>query len=100
MGFVKRHIVGTGMHIQSPDTTIELIVREIGGTRLEQTARVEVQGIPNLQEIFLSQQAEDILLEGVIKIGIAKGNRSYHNDSVGIFYHAPKKYDMQYRIYD
>ena len=99
MGFVKSHRVGTGMHFESLNGTIDLIVREIQGTTSARTVRLEVRGIPDLTEILVSKKTGDILLNGVIEIGIpprSKGSRNI----IGIYYHAPQEYDLQYRQYD
>ena len=99
MGFTRHHKIGTGMHIEGPNGTIDLIVREIGGTQTTRTARLEVNGVPNLSEILLSQQTENILFENVIEMGMAKKGTT-SSSLVNIFYSAPKEYNFQYRQYD
>ena len=87
------------MHIQGPDIEIDLVVREIMGYKKSKRARLEVRGSSNLTEILLSARDGDVMLEGVIQIGITSPAWRIPN-TVRIYYHAPLQYNLRYRDYN
>jgi hypothetical protein len=85
------------MNFRSESSSIDFVVREIGGTKSTRTARLEIRGVPEIISLNLDRNCGDIMLYDGIKIGLTPMRTS--QSEVDIFTDAPERYEMNTRTY-
>ena len=94
MGFMKDHMVGTGMNYESIGTgaNFDIIVKNIGGVRGNRTTTIKVKGIAHLDEICLSQGGPEVNIVNGVRVGMTPHNSS--KNVVWLYHEAYPDFDM------
>jgi len=93
MGLFSSFKENYGMHIENtPVGTIDIILREVGGTRSRREANFEIRGVPNLERLHISYRDGLVKVVDNVYIGI-RNNTKAGAKKVELHYNGDYKFE-------